>query len=130
MNDLSRFYGKELHYILTEIRNGKIEQSNTVKKVYNPLDFKNCRVRPCNGSDLVIGNNSANSKYIFSIGGIMKTSLFNDKYFSVTVFNYCEASEVETVKKLHIKELKNAFSRYITEKSELINKAKNILINI
>ena len=64
MNNLQNYYGKKLAYIITKLNNGKIETKQEIKTVYDPRDFSR-RVAPASGCDLVIGDNSTESKYIF-----------------------------------------------------------------
>ena len=127
--DLSKFFGKELVYVETFVKYGALNHRETIKKVYNPKDF-NCKHRPCNGSDVVIGGNSWNSEIIFEIGGVMKSPLYNDKYFTLHFFNFCQVPEVETVKKMQKFEAKKSFQMYIDTYSAKIKAAKSILLNI
>jgi len=40
MKKLEKYYGKELAYVLTELKKGKINTSVQSKNVYDPRDFR------------------------------------------------------------------------------------------
>lgn len=128
MKDLQKYYGKELVYVLTELKKGKIETSTQIKRVYDPRDFSR-RVRPCDGCDLVIGDNSANSIDIFEIGGIhCNNNAFSFGHFdSITLFNYCEAEQVNQVIDAHKEAIKKALNTFIGEQQKRVNDTIEIL---
>ena len=130
MNSLEKYYGKKLVYVVTELKNGVINTTTETQQVYNPKDFKNCSIAPVNGCDLVIGHNSVNSENIYDIGGIMQANLWNDKYYCITVFNYCEPEPAQNVITEHKKQIKKALNSYIADKTEKINKVNSILQNL
>lgn len=128
MKNLEKYYGKKLVYVITELKNGKISTNTRIEKVYDPRDFSR-RVRPCDGSDLVIGDHSANSKYIFDIGGIHRNNgaFAFGRFDSITLFNYCEVEQVDTVIFEHKKAIKEALSTFISEQQKRVNETIEIL---
>jgi len=132
MKDLKKYYGKKLVYMITELKNGKIETRQEVKTVYNPLDFKNCHVRPADGCDIVIGNNSTDSKHIFDVGGISGSlsGFTYGRFDSITLFNYCEVNQVDQVISEHKKAIKKALNEFIKSEQKRVNDTKEILKNI
>ena len=95
------YYGKELKYVITELKNGVITHRTESQRVYNPKDLNN-KIGPCSGCDIVIGHNSTNSKYIYEEGNSIeklspKTYLM---FGGLTVFNYCLYQDMNTVIKL------------------------------
>jgi len=131
MKNLEKYYGKELVYIITKFKNDKIETTKQTKKVYNPKDL-NCRVRPSDGCDLVIGDNSANSKNIFDVGGIDNSvSAFTvGRWDEITLLNYCTPEQSDQVEAEHVQVIKNTIYDYITKEQNRVNKYKAVLLNI
>jgi len=128
MKTLEKYYGKELAYVLTELKKGKINTNVQTKKVYDPRDFSH-RVAPCSGCDLVIGDNSTESKYIFDIGGIHSdNSIFVfAKTESLTLFNYCEVEQIETVLSAQKESIIEGLETFARVQQKRVNDALEIL---
>ena len=128
MKNLEKYYGKELAYVLTELKNGKINTNVQNKKVYDPRDFSR-RVAPCAGCDLVIGDNSVDSKYIFDVGGLFtgNGAFAFGRFDSITLFNYCELEQVEQVISEQIEAIKNTLREFIEPEQKRVNNTIEIL---
>ena len=126
MKNLEKYYGKELTYILTELKKGKIETSAQIKRVYDP---RKQMITFCAGCDIVIGNNSVDSKYIFEIGGIhCNNSAFTfGRFDSITLFNQCEVEQVEQVIDSHKGAIKKALNDFAVEQQKRVNDTIEIL---
>ena len=130
MEALKEFYGKELLYIHTIFKDGKIHHSTVIKKVYDPYDLSK-RIRPFDGCDIVIGDNSTNSKYIFSVGGIQHACSVSsfDTFDQISIFTYCRLEESEEVMKLHVQEIMKILNEFYVTYSKKVNDIKQLLEN-
>lgn len=123
------FYGKDLYYILTEFKNDELSQNVEIKKVFNPK--VNFNIGPSEGCDMVIGDRSTNSKYIYEIKDIIVRDSFPYyRYQQITYFNYCTVDNLDIVKALHIEKIKESIKLYIHESKARIQQANKDLISI
>jgi hypothetical protein len=131
MDKLKEFYGKELIYVHTVYKNGKIIHNTQSQKVYDPYDLSK-RIIPCSGCDMVIGDNSVNSKDIFSIGGVQHigTPTSFDLFQSLSSFTYCTLEETEKVLELHVKGILEILNDYVEIYSKKVIEVKNSIENI
>lgn len=130
MEKLKDFYGKELVYIHTTLINGVIHHDTKTVKVYDPTDYKK-RIAPIKGCDIVIGDNSTNSKYIYSIGGIQHSASVTTYTMieRISIFTYCYLSESEEVIKLHLQEVMKLLNEFYVTYSKKLNHVKMLLEN-
>jgi len=126
MKDLEKYYGKELAYVLTELKKGKINTNVQNRKVYDP---RKQMITFCSGCDIVIGGNSVDSKYIFDIGGLFtgNGSFAFGRFDSITLFNYCELSQIEEVTAAQIEAIKKTLSEFIESEQKRVNEMIEIL---
>lgn len=131
MEALKEFYGKELLCIDTVFKDGKIHHSTVIKKVYDPYDLSR-RIRPFDGCDIVIGDNSTNSKYIFSIGGIQHSATLSSFVMveQISIFTYCQLEESEQVMKLHVQEVMKILNKFYVTYSKKVNNVKEWIENL
>lgn len=114
MEALKEFYGKDVAYVHTVFKGGRTEHQITTKKVYDPHD-RTKRIRPANGCDIVIGDNSTSSKYIYSIGGVQHSNSVGtfEHLGQISIFTYCRLEETEVVINRHIQEVMVILNAYV-----------------
>lgn len=97
----AEYYDKELFYIVSQIKDKKLETTVTKVKVYNPLTTV---ARPAVSCDICIGGNSANSKYIYDFDKEIKPgpNVYSlKKHLSFSLFTYCKQEQIDEVIKKH-----------------------------
>lgn len=128
-DSLEHYYGKTLYYVVTTLSKGKVGTTIQERKVYNPKD-RNCNMEPCTGCDMVIGNNSVDSKRIFKIGGVIPANDTDYSWNQVCRFNYCTKAEVKTVIKKQENVVKESVSLYIKKLEKDTKSCKRLLDKI
>lgn len=115
--ELEKYFGRTFFEIKTQLKDFEITQ--IIKEVYveDLNDFKLMR-RPADQSDMIIGDHSCHSEYIYDFqeeGLYMDSGFFSlERYETKYLSTYCEKEQLETVIDLHLASMRKAVTHLIS----------------